>query len=165
MGKRKKVLTVHVVTCDESWEEIDKDGSVVTKTARHAWLSRDPINRNNVHVYCNLVARKRWLQENNILKEKHPGYHYEHIFAYDWNAMRGYHYLMHIARMLNEMVLHSIYLIEQVKAVGFQAFIQKFREVMIHRELDIARLSLLLKTPGQLRLVYEENWKTSRPTA
>jgi hypothetical protein len=89
----------------------------------------------------------------------------EHIFAYDWNAMRGYHYLMHIARMLNEMVLHSIYLIEQVKAVGFQAFIQKFREVMIHRELDIARLSLLLKTPGQLRLVYEENWKTSRPAA
>ncbi len=165
LGKRKKVLTVHVVTCDESWEEIDKDGSEVTKTARHAWISSEPVTYNNVHEYCNLGARKRWLHENNILKEKHQGYQYEHIFAYDWDAMRGYHYLMHIARMLNEMVLHSIYLTEKVKAVGFQAFIQKFREVMIHRELDTTRLSLLLESPGQLRLVYEENWKTSKPAA
>lgn len=158
LGKRKKRLTLNVVLCDESWEEIDQDGSEVTKTARHAWLSRDPLNRKNVHVCCNLGGRKRWLQENNILKEKHQGYSYEHVFAQDWDAMRGYHYLMHIARMLNEMALYSIYLTEQVKIVGFQAFIQRFREVMIHRELDKERLKLLLKPPGQLRLVHEENW-------
>lgn len=77
--------------------------------------------------------------------------------------MRGYHYLMHIARMLNEMALHSIYLTEQVKAVGIQSFIQRFRAVMTHRELDTKRLHRLSESPRQLRLVQEDDWKTSRP--
>ena len=72
---------------------------------------------------------------------------------------------MHIARMLNEMMLHSISLTEQVLAVGFQAFIQRFREVMIHRELDTARLRLSLEAPSQLRLVHEEDWKTRKLAA
>lgn len=162
VGARKKKILIHVVTCDESWEVTDKTGTTIMKTSRHAWLFSHPINCNNVHELCNLGARKRWLHENNILKEKHQGYHYEHIFSYDWNGMRGYHYLMHIARMLNELALHSISLIEQVKEIGFQPFIQKFREIMIHRELDTKRLSRLIDSPGQLRLVQEENWKTSR---
>lgn len=164
-GKRKKVLIIHVVICDESWEEIDKDGSVVMKNARHAWISSDLINRKNVHENCNLAARKRWLHENNILKEKHQGYRYEHIFSHDWNAMQGYHYFMHIAHMLNEMVLHSIYLTEHVKAVGIRSFTKNFHVVMTQRELDTERLCRLFKSPGQLRLVHEDNWKTSRPAA
>lgn len=164
-GKGKKVMTIHLVTCEESWEEIDKNGFVVMKTARHAWISSDPINRKNVHDHCNLAARKRWLHENNILKEKHQGYRYEHIFSHDWNAMQGYHYLMHIGRMLNEMALHSIYLTEHVKAVGVQSFIKKFRAAMTHRELDTERLRRLSEFPSQLRLVHEENWKTSRSAA
>ena len=125
-GKHKKVLTIHVVTYDENWEEIDRKGQVMEKAARHAWISSEPLNRKNVHEHCSLAARKRWLHENNILKEKHQGYHYEHIFAYDFDAMRGYHYLMHIGSMLNEMALHSITLAEQVKAVGIQAFLNNF---------------------------------------
>lgn len=164
-GKSKKVLIIHLVTCDESGEEIDKNGCVVMKTARHAWICSDPINRKNVHEYCNLAARKRWLHENNILKEKHQGYQYEHIFSHDWNAMRGYHYLMHIARMLNEIALHSIYLTKHVKAVGIRSFIKKFRSAMTDRELDTKRLRRLTESPGQLRLVHEENWKTSQPAA
>jgi hypothetical protein len=160
-----KILTINVVTCDETWEEIDKSGCEITKSARHSWISSSPINRKNVHELCNLAGRKRWLQENNILKEKHQGYHYEHIFSHNWNAMRGYHYLMHIARMLNEMALHSISLTEHVKEVGFQSFIRKFRAVMTYRELDSERLRRLAESPGQLRLVYEENWKTSRSVA
>lgn len=35
---------------------------------------------------------------------------------------------MHIARMLNEMALHSIYLTEHVKTAGIQSFIKKFHE-------------------------------------
>ncbi|MBS3948127.1 MAG: hypothetical protein KGZ57_07510 [Dethiobacter sp.] len=73
---------------------------VATKTSRHAWISSTPIDRNNIHARCNLMGRKRWLQENNILKEKHQGYSYEHIFSHNWNAMKGYHSLMHIACML-----------------------------------------------------------------
>ena len=164
-GKRKKVIAINFVMCEESWEAIGKEGTLVTKTAVHAWVSSDPLNRNNVHERCNLMARKRWLHENNILKEKHQGYQYEHIFSHDWNAMRGYHYLMHIARMLNEMALHSVYLIEHVKEVGIQSFIKKFCEAMTNRELDTTRLRRLLESPGQLRLVQEDDWKTGRPAA
>jgi len=38
--------------------------------------------------------------------------------------MRGYHYLMHIARMLNEMMLYSVNLFEDVKTVGIQSFLK-----------------------------------------
>lgn len=162
---KQKVLIINVVICEESWEEIDKNGCMVTKTGRHSWISSGPINRKNIHARCNLAARKRWLHENNILKEKHQGYHYEHIFSYDWNAMQGYHYLMHIARMLNEMALHSIYLTEYVKEIGIQSFIEKFRTAMTHRELDVKKLRWSIESPGQLRLVYEESWKTSQPVA
>lgn len=150
---KHKILTIHMVTCDESWEEIDKKGRTVMKTSRHAWISSEPINRKNVHERCNLAARKRWLQENNILKEKHQGYRYEHIFSHDWNAMRGYHYLMHIGRMLNEMVLHSVSLAEHVKEVGIQSFIRKFFLAMTQRSLDTERIRQRMKSPGQLRLI------------
>lgn len=147
--------TLHVVTCEERWEEVDRDGNIVVKTKHHAWISSQPLHKKNVHKRCNLVARKRWLQENNILKEKHQGYQYDHIFSYDWNAMRGYHYLMHIARMMNELALHALPLLEHVKEVGVRAFIRQFREVMSHRELDLGRIRRLLTRRYQLRLVRE----------
>lgn len=164
LGRRKTTL-LHLVICEESWDDIDKNGDVVMKTSRHAWISSDPLNHKNVHEYCNLAARKRWLHENNILKEKHQGYSYEHIFSYKWNAMKGYHYLMHIARMLNEIALHSAFLSEYVKTVGVQAFIKKFRAAITHRELDTDRLSLLSQSPRRLRLVQEVDWKLSRLVA
>jgi hypothetical protein len=164
-GGRKKRLKVHLVTCEESWLDIDKNGTEITRTSRHAWILDKSITRESVHNYCNLAARKRWLHENNILKEKHQGYQYEHIFSYHWGAMRGYHYLMHIGRMLNEMAIHSVYLTEHVKAVGEKSFIRKFREAIGNRELDRGRLRRMAASPGQLRLIYEDNWKTSRQAA
>jgi len=88
---------IHVVTCEETWEEVDSNGVTVTKTSRHAWLSSRPLSRLNVHDRCNLGARARWGIETGFLVEKHQGYHYEHPFAYDWNAMKGYHFLMRMA--------------------------------------------------------------------
>ena len=150
------------MVCDESWPEIDKNGSQVTRTTRHAWITNEPITRENVHSLCNLAARKRWLHENSILKEKHQGYHYEHIFSHHWEAMRGYHYLMHIGRMLNEMAMHSVYLTKHVKEFGMQSFIRNLREAVRNRELDTERLRRMVASPGQLRLVYEDNWKANR---
>ncbi len=164
-GKRKKTMLVHLVLCEESWEKIDQAGAKTIETTRHAWLSSDLIDRKYVHEHCNLAARKRWLHENNILKEKHQGYRYEHTFSHDFDAMRGCHYLMHIGRMLNEMALHSIYLIEQVRKVGIQVFIKSFHSAMAHRVLDTNRLRLTAESPGQLRLVQEDDWKTSRAVA
>lgn len=164
-GKRK-VLTIHVVTCKESWETIDrKTNERVTKTSNHAWISSDPIDKQNVHARCNLAARKRWLHENNILKEKHQGYQYEHLFSHDWNAMKGYHYLMHIARMLNELALHSISLSDHVREVGVQSFIEKFRIAMTYKELDTGRICRLAESSHQLRLVWEEDWKIQKKAA
>ena len=161
----KKKTYINVVICDETWKGVDKKGNIENKKARHAWISSEPITRGNVHKLCNLMGRKRWLHENNILKEKRQGYQYEHIFSYDFDAMKGYHYLMHIARMLNEMAIHSVYLQDTVKEMGIQAFIRNFREVMTHRELDITRLRRLSESPGQLRLVTEQIWETSWPAA
>jgi len=164
-GKKKKVLNLHVVICNESWEETDREGNVVEKAGRNAWISSVPLSRKNIHQRCNLMARKRWLHENNILKEKHQGYHYEHVFAYDFDAMRGYHYLMHIARMLNEMMLYSVNLFEEVRAVGIQVFIAQLFAVMRHRELETERLRKIKDSPGQLRLVQDESWQTNEPAA
>jgi len=162
---RKKRLSVHVVFCEESWQVVDENSNFITETARHAWISSELVTKNNVHQFCNLIARKRWLHENNILKEKRQGYHYEHIFSHNFEAMRGYHYLMHIGRMLNEMAFHSISLTEHVKTVGFREFIKNFKETMINTELDKETLSRISKSPGQLRLVLEEDWKTRKTAA
>jgi len=156
---RRKSEMVHVVICDENWVEVDKQGTKTAKDGRYAWISSEPLNCQNIHTYCNLMARKRWLHENNILKEKHQGYNYEHIYSHNWNAMRGYHYLMHIARLLNELAIHSVYLTEHVKEVGIRLFIQDFRATLTYRALDQERLRLLAESPGQLRLVWEDNWK------
>ena len=86
----------------------------------------------------------------------------EYIFSHDFEAMRGYHYLMHISWMVNEMAFHSIYLTEHLKAVGFRAFIYILKTALINRELDKERLSRLRESPGQLRLVLEDDWRTSR---
>ena len=40
--------------------------------------------------------------------EKHQGYNYEHCYAYDWNVMRGYHYLMRIGHLLNVLAALSV---------------------------------------------------------
>jgi len=72
---------------------------------------------------------------------------------------------MHIARMLNEMMLYSVNLFEEVKAVGIQAFLKTLFCVMRHRELETERLRKLKESPGQLRLEQEENWQTNQPAA
>lgn len=55
----KKEATVHMVTCEEKWDEVSSDGSIVVKQSRHVWLSSEPIGKRNVHERCNLGARYR----------------------------------------------------------------------------------------------------------
>ena len=48
----KKRQKVHVVECIESFEEIDPDTlKQVTKTSRHAWISSEPVTKQNVHAH------------------------------------------------------------------------------------------------------------------
>lgn len=144
--------TVHVVVCEETWEEVGTDGQIETKSSRHAWLSSEPIAKNNVHERCNRMARSRWRLENDILKEKHQGYQYEHIFTHEWNAMKGYHYLMHIAHFINELALHTVGLIELVEEMGIRGFLRFLRDTVAGPWLNLERIRQWTQQPSPLRL-------------
>ncbi len=143
---------LHLVVCNEAWREVDEHGHIVTKTGKHAWISSRKLYPQNLHPRCNLAARHRWGIENCILVEKHQGYSYEHLFAKNWNAMRGYHYLMRLAHLLNTLARFSSELAAQHIAMGIQAFIAFVRGTYSGPWLDGATLEARLRRPFQLRL-------------
>jgi hypothetical protein len=151
--KERKKQILHVVVCEESWEELEANSSaIVPKTARHAWISSLPLNRENVHERCNLGARHRWGIEAGILVEKHQGYGYEHSFSYNWEAMRGYHFLMQIAHLLNILVQNSARLAHTVRSRGLRGLLQFLRATCSGPWLNAERIRQLLASPCQIRL-------------
>lgn len=150
-NKRRR-LVLHVVVCEESWEEVADDGKRQRHESRHAWISSHPLNRSNLHERCNLGARHRWGIEANILVEKHQGYRYEHSFAYEWNAMKGYHYLMRLGHFLNVLARYSKSLQEYVRTFGVQGLIQFVRETLAGPWLAPEQVRARLAQRVQLRL-------------
>jgi hypothetical protein len=152
-NERKKQI-VHVVVCKENWEEIGKDSAeVVKKQSRHAWISGKPLDKWNVHERCNLGARHRWGIESGILVEKRHGYHYESVFSYDWNAMKGYHYLMRLGHMINVLAQYSERLVKIIRELGVRGFIRFIRETIAGPWLDPLLVRERLAAPFQLRLI------------
>ena len=149
---RHQRLSVHVVVCEETWEAVDDHGQTVTKTARHAWLSSRPLTRHNVHERCNLGARHRWGIEAGFLVEKHQGYHYEHAFALDWNAMKGYHHLMRMAHLFNTLARFARHLKALYAELGVRGAIAFIRQSCAAPRLDPERITALLNQPFQLQL-------------
>jgi len=150
-NQRSKQI-VHLVVCEECWEEIDEEGNPVEKRSRHAWLSSEPLAKDNLHERCNLGARHRWAIEEAILVEKHQGYHYEHLFSFNWNAMKGYHYLMHLGHALNVLAQYSEHLFTVVTSKGVRTFIKYVRDSLVHPWLDPEQLRKRLRPKPQLRL-------------
>lgn len=150
-GKGKH-LTVNVVVCEESWQELDPMGQIITKHSRHAWLSSRILTKNNVHNYCNLEARYRWSLENSFLVEKHQGYGYEHTYSYDWQAMKGYHHLMRLAHLLNNVVMRGVEIVDWVKEKGIRGLIHFLRQALSGALLNQASINGLLEKKFQLRL-------------
>jgi hypothetical protein len=149
--KKKQVL--HLVVCVESWAEVDKETSeIIEKTSRHAWLSSEPLAKGNLHERCNLAARHRWGIETQNLVEKHQGYSYEHCFSFDWNAMKGFHYLMHLGHALNVLARYSAALAPIVSKTGVRAFIKYIRESLLTPWLEPEKLHARLNPDPQLRL-------------
>lgn len=148
----RKHHSLHLVVCNEEWREVDEQGEIVNKTAKHAWISSRKLHPQNLHQRCNLAARHRWGIENCILVEKHQGYHYEHLFAKNWNAMRGYHYLMRLAHLLNTLARFSSVLRAQHIAMGIQAFISFVRSTYSGPWFDGVTLEARMRRPFQLRL-------------
>ena len=145
-------ITVHVVVCNEQWEEINTQGEVITKHSRHAWLSSRALNKDNIHERCNLGARYRWGIESCILVEKHQGYHYEHCFAKDWNALRGYHYLMRMAHLFNTLARFSTVLSSFYRRLGVEGFIRFVRDTIAAPWLDREQTVNRMNQSFQLRL-------------
>ena len=147
-----KTIRIHVVVCEEEWEEVDPDGKIVAKTSRHVWISSRPLNRNNVHERCNLGARYRWGIEACFLVEKHQGYQYQHLFGLNWNAMRGYHYLMRMAHMFNTLARFSTHLAALYGEKGVRGAIHFIRQTCAAPWLnDKQRVLELLNRPFRLQ--------------
>jgi len=150
----KHFLDLHVVVCRERWQALDPDtAEIVPKQSKHAWISSRPLSRLNVHARCNLAARYRWGIEGAFLVEKHHGYAYEHVFAKQWNAMKGYHYLMRLAHLINTLARFSTELAELFSALGVQAAIGFIRNTLTGPWLDPEPLEQQLNRPFRLRLV------------
>jgi hypothetical protein len=150
----KKRQILHVIECKESWQEVGQiNAELVEKSSRHVWLSSEPLTRWNLHERCNLGARSRWGIETGILVEKHHGYHYEHCFSYNWNAMKGYHYLMRIGHMLNVVARYSERFAKIIKDKGIRGLIRFIRDTIANPWLDTEWLMERLAAPFQLRLV------------
>ena len=147
-----RLQTVHVVVCEESWEAVNNDGQIVTKTARHAWLSSRSLHRLNVHGRCNLGARYRWDTEAVFLVEKHQGYHYEHAFALDRNAMKGYQYLMRMAHLFNNLARFAHHLKTLYAELGVRGAIAFIRQSCAAPWLIPERVRARLSQPFQLQL-------------
>jgi hypothetical protein len=93
------------VVCEETWEETSKTtGKTTSNSTRYVWISGKEISKTNVETRCLKIGRYRWKIENNFLVMKHQGYHYEHCYSYDWNAMVGFHHLMQIGRFINVLL-------------------------------------------------------------
>ena len=56
--------------------------------------------------------------ESNFLVEKRHGYQYEHCFSQDWNAMRGYHFLMRLGHLINILAQNTEQLAKLVVRMG-----------------------------------------------
>jgi hypothetical protein len=149
----RKCVNIHVVVCREQWEALDPDtAEIVTVENKHAWISSRPLSRLNVHTRCNLGARYRWGIEGAFLVEKHQGYSYEHAFAKQWNAMKGYHYLMRLAHLLNTLVRFSKELAELFSMFGVQAAIGFIRNTLTGPWLDQQDIEQRMSRPFRLRL-------------
>ena len=152
----KQHVNIHVVVCNEQWEAVNKQGEIETLTSKHAWISSRPLNIANVHERCNLAARYRWGIEANFLVEKHQGYAYEHLFAKDWNAMRGYHALMRLAHLINTLARFSSELAPMIRRMGVRPFIDFIRITLSGPWLDLFGLDEVarrMQRPFQLRFV------------
>lgn len=147
-------LTIHLAVCQESWKEVDREGKVVQRRSKWAWLSDLPFSRETVHVRCNLGGRRRWCIEEDFLVEKRQGYNYQHCYAENWNAMRGYHYLMRIGHLLNVLASFSSRLIAAFKERGPRGFIAWVSGTLSGRWLDLAKVQPRLTASFQLRLLF-----------
>ena len=149
-------LKIHLISCSEKWEEVDNEtGEIILKYSQHQWLSSIQPNIENVHEFCNLGARKIGLMEDSINTEKNRGYHYEHQFSYDWNAMQGFHLLMRMAHAVNALSEFTKKLKKWIKQQGCSAILKLIKETIFNPWLSKEWYENEIKKPIRLTLQIE----------
>lgn len=132
-------LKIHLVGCTEHYQEVDKlTGKIEERYVERAWISSILITSDKLHELINLGARKKELIEDNINTLKNRGYHYKHAFAYDFNAMQGFHYLMRIGLSLNAISEFSKELKKYIKSLGCSATLKFIKETLFNPWLLIS---------------------------
>ena len=143
---------INVVVCEEFYNEIDeKTGLEVQKRRKFAWLSSRKITKGNVEKRCNDIGRPRWNIETQNLVEKHHGYSYQHCFSYNWNAMKGFHYLMHLGYIINLLTLYSKNMINNIREKGVRRTIRLLKKIF-DGILDYDKLNSMINIRYQVRL-------------
>jgi hypothetical protein len=109
----------NVVKMVESWidEQPIKGKCPKEINTTYQWLSSYEIHAGNAEDIC-WDGRNRWLIENCIKTEKHGGYQFEHVFSYDWDTAKAYHYLMNFGHFINIMMLCSEVLLDSIFKLG-----------------------------------------------
>jgi len=85
-------------------------------------------------------------------RSKHHVYHYEHAFTLDWNAMKGYHYLMRMAHLFNTLARFARHLKALYAKLGVRGALAFIRQTCAAPWLDPERIRTLLSQPFQLQL-------------
>jgi hypothetical protein len=127
---------VHVALCQETW----RDGEGQFHPALWAWLSSQPLNANNVIAHCNRAGRHRWAIEAEFFVDKRHGDHFEQAFSYEWTALKSWHSLMQLARLLNVPTVWSDIGATCVHRYGYRDAIRFLRETWTGRWLAPALL-------------------------
>ncbi len=146
-GKTRVTEILHVVICYETWVEnhVQSTKTEERKETRYAWISSRPITEKNVFMRCTKMARYRWKIENNFLIEKHEGYNFEHCYSYDWQVMKGFHYLMKVGHFLNAMAVNSELLTKYVNQSGIRGFINELWLALSGAVLDVKRIAAIVE--------------------
>lgn len=77
-------------------------------------------------------GRKKILVTHSIHTEKHRGYHYEHAFSYNWNAMQGFHLLMRLAHAVNALSEFTKKLKQWIKEQGCLAILKVIKGTLFN---------------------------------
>jgi len=130
-NKVEKTLVIHMVICDEEWQEVNaKTAKIETQYSTHVWISGKPLAANNVHERCNLGARLRWAIEDSNNTEKRRGYCYEQAFSYNWRAMCGFHHLMRLAHLIHAVAFATQRVVKLVRKMGIREFLTFVKETL-----------------------------------
>jgi DDE_Tnp_1-associated len=145
---------LNVVVCYETWEEISRQKKKITKhETRYVWISNVEITEKNVFKRCTLMGRYRWHIENNFLVMKHGGYNYKHFYSFNWNAMKGYHYLMNIGRFVNVIALNTELIKDRwVKKMGINPYLKFLRDICKAALLDFNRIDEIVAKKNYIKL-------------